>query len=182
MYWYHKVFEISIRGEMGISIEIRKVYKESFPALRFIGKRYTDKDDIGAKWGEWHQNGWFDEIETLGASPENDDAYLGAKRIQNGELEYWIGMFFPAGTNAPEGFVSVDIAPLDVATCWVYGNDPGELSGFDAHNQCLAELPKHNFVRKEDDWCFERYNCPRFISPDEQGNVILDYCISIEHA
>ena len=29
------------------------------------------------------------------------------------------------------------------------------------------------------DWCFERYNCPRFTSPDEAGNVILDYGISI---
>ena len=35
--------------------------------------------------------------------------------------------------------------------------------------------------RKEDDWCFERYNCPRFTTPDEKGNVILDYGISIEH-
>lgn len=29
------------------------------------------------------------------------------------------------------------------------------------------------------EWCFERYNCPGFTTPDEQGNVILDYGISI---
>ena len=33
--------------------------------------------------------------------------------------------------------------------------------------------------RKENDWCFERYNCPRYTTPDENGNVILDYAVSI---
>jgi hypothetical protein len=32
----------------------------------------------------------------------------------------------------------------------------------------------------ENDWCFERYNCPGFTTPDNNGNVILDYGISIE--
>ena len=44
--------------------EIVKCYKEHLPALRLIGKRYTDSDRIGissfgAKWGEWFQNGWL---------------------------------------------------------------------------------------------------------------------------
>ena len=25
-------------------------------------------------------------------------------------------------------------------------------------------------------WFFERYTCPRFTTPDEDGNVILDIC------
>lgn len=44
----------------------------------------------------------------------------------------------------------------------------------------LNELKALGLKRKEDDWCFERYNCPRFTMPDENGNVILDYGISIE--
>jgi hypothetical protein len=32
----------------------------------------------------------------------------------------------------------------------------------------------------QNDWCFERYNCPRYTMPDNNGNVILDYGISIE--
>lgn len=31
-----------------------------------------------------------------------------------------------------------------------------------------------------DDWCFERYSCPRFTTPDAEGSVILDYGISVE--
>ena len=29
-------------------------------------------------------------------------------------------------------------------------------------------------------WCFERYVCPRFTDPDEQGNVILDMCYYVK--
>ena len=65
-----------------MSVKILEVKKESFPAARFIGKKYTQ----GPNWGEWWEN----------------------------------------------------------------------------------------------DWCFERYNCPRFTSPDNNGNIILDYGISIE--
>ena len=44
----------------------------------------------------------------------------------------------------------------------------------------LEKLKAHNLKRKEDDWCFERYNCPRFTTPDEKGNVILDYALSVK--
>ena len=50
----------------------------------------------------------------------------------------------------------------------------------EAHNLCLEELRRNGWVRREDDWCFERYNWPRFTTPDEQGRVILDYGISVE--
>jgi hypothetical protein len=37
-----------------MAVEIKKVYKEHLPAVRFIGKCYTDKDRVngsfGAKW------------------------------------------------------------------------------------------------------------------------------------
>jgi hypothetical protein len=43
-----------------MSAEIIKVYKQDVPSLRFIGKRYGDKDRVnrtfGKYWGDWHQN------------------------------------------------------------------------------------------------------------------------------
>ena len=90
-------------------------------------------------------------------------------------------MFFPVDTVVPEGFEYVDMQPLEYAVVYLYGNEHnGELYGLERHNMCLEELKKQGFRRKEDDWCFERYNCPRFTTPDQQGNVILDYGISIE--
>jgi len=34
-----------------MAIEVKKVYKEHFPALRFIGKRYTNDDRSGGGFG-----------------------------------------------------------------------------------------------------------------------------------
>ena len=150
---------------------------EHCPAARFIGKRYMEN----ANWGEWWENGWFAILEKLPPLEINGDAYIGAVRVVNGAPERWIGMFFPMDTVVPEGFDFVDIEPTDYAVFYLYGNpDNGELFGMEPHNMCLEDLKARGLTRKEDDWCFERCNCPRFTTPDEHGNVILDYAISVE--
>lgn len=160
-----------------MAVKILEIKRESCPATRFIGKRYEG----GANWGEWWENDWFTTLETNPRIPFNVDAYIGGVHIANGMPEYWIGMFFSINTEVPEGFEYVDIEPLDYAVCYLYDKEnSGEFYTIDTHNMCLEELKAHDLKRKEDDWCFERYNCPRFTTPDEKGNVILDYVISIE--
>lgn len=162
-----------------MSVEIVEIYKQSAPAVRFIGKRYYSNENYGAKWGEWHANGWFDVLEGIGANALNDDGYIAIKRINNCELEYWIGMFFDCETAVPDGFEFVDIEAVDYAVFWLKGENEQELVSFETHNLCLSKLEDSGFVRREDDWCFERYNCPRYTDPDENGCVILDYGISV---
>lgn len=160
-----------------MAVKILEVKQESCVAARFIGKKYEG----GANWGEWWANGWFEILEKIQGLPINDDGYIGAVHIVNGMPERWIGMFFPANTEVPEGFEYVDMEPLDYAVCYLFGNETnGELFSLETHNMCLEELKAQGLKRKEDDWCFERYNCPRFTTPDENGNVILDYALSIE--
>lgn len=164
--------------------EIIKCFKEHLPALRLIGKRYSDSDrdsygSFGGKWGEWFANGWFDQLESLGSLPENDNAYLGAMRCVNNSFEYWIGMFFPTGTEVPDGYSYVDIPEGDIATCYIYGReDNGEI--YSMHDACMNKVAEQGFELQKDPWFFERYNCPRFTTPDEHGNVILDYCAYIK--
>ena len=159
-----------------MSVKILKMEKESAPAARFIGKRYEN----GGNWEEWWTNRWFENLEAIDGLPINDHGYIGAVRVTGGKPEYWIGMFFPADTKVPEGFEAVDMEPLDYAVFYLYGGEKdGEFYSIDTHNRCLEELKAHGLKRKEDDWCFERYNCPRYTTPDEKGNVILDYGISI---
>lgn len=160
-----------------MGVKILEVKRESCPAARFIGKKY----ESGVNWDEWWENDWFAILENNQSIPFNGDAYIGAVRIVNGMPERWIGMLFPVNTEVPEGFLYVDMEPLDYAVCYLYDKEgSGEFYSMDTHNMCLEELKAHNLRRKEDDWCFERYNCPRFTTPDEGGNVILDYAISIE--
>lgn len=166
-------------------VEIIKVYRESFPSLRLIGKRYTNSDrgadgGFGNKWSEWFEKGYFKTLEELGSLPENEGAYLGYMRCTD-EFEYWIGMFFPEGTPVPDGYMYVDIHSGDVGTCWIYGReDNGELYGQEPHNMCVSKIKEAGWQLAEDPWFIERYNCPRFTTPDEKGKVILDYCIYLK--
>ena len=150
---------------------------ENCPKARFIGKRYVGSPN----WGEWWENGWFDILEQLPQLPINDNAYLGALRVADGVLEYWIGMFFEADTPVPDGFDFADTDPMSYAVYFLYGSEQsGELFGLERHNMCLEDLKARGITRFEDNWCIERCNCPRFTTPDEHGNVVLDYLISVE--
>ena len=159
-----------------MAIKILEVKKESCPATLFIGKRYNGN----VNWGEWWANDWFSVLEKNPCIPFNGDAYIGAVHIVDGMPEYWIGMFFPIGTEVPEGFESVEIEALDYAVCYLQGKEgSNEFYSMETHNLCLEEIKHLGLQRKEDYWCFERYNCPRFTTPDADGNVILDYGIAI---
>lgn len=160
-----------------MAVKIIEIKMESCPAVRLIGKKY----EAAPNWNEWWENNWFEILEAKERLAFNGDAYIGAVHIVNGMPERWIGMFFPPDTEVPEGFEYADIEPLNYAVCYLYDKEnSAEFYTMDTHNMCLAELRARGFKRKEDDWCFERYNCPRFTTPDEKGNVILDYGISID--
>jgi hypothetical protein len=153
-------------------MEIKRVFEETVPASRFIGKKNSE-------WELFWKNGWFETLEKAGGKSEFD--YVAMKRVVGGDVEYWIGMLFDVDAVVPEGFDFVDFDEFKAAVFWLYGNpDNGELYGLETHNKCLAELPSHGFERREDYWCIERCNCPRYTTPDDKGNVILDYYISIE--
>ena len=80
----------------------------------------------------------------------------------------------------PEGFEAADIPPLDYAVCYLRDKEGSpDFYSAQTHEACLEALRTSGMTRFEDNWCFERYQCPRFTTPDEQGNVILDYGIAI---
>ena len=160
-----------------MAVKILEMKRESCPAARLIGKKYAGMPN----WGEWWENNWFARLEENERLSFNGDAYIGAVHIVNGMPERWIGMLFPVNTEAPEGFEYVDIEPLDYAVFYLCGQEnSSEFYTMDTHTMCLEALKTHNLQRKENDWCLERYNCPRFTTPDENGKVILDYALSIE--
>jgi predicted transcriptional regulator YdeE len=170
--------------------EIIKTYKETLPALRLIGKRYGTSDFVngsfGAKWGEFFEKGWFDELEKLGMAKDIENGYLGFMRCNNNqeEFEYWIGMFFAPGMEAPAGYEYLDLEGGDVGVCWIKGSqDDGSIYGM--HDKCEEALKNNgmgNFMYDEKKYLyhFERYNCPRFTEKDSDGNVILDYGIYLK--
>ena len=173
-------------------IEIIKVFKESLPAIRLIGKRHTDDDrdnqgSFAGKWGEWFEKGYFEILKELGPLSESESATYGCMSCIDGEFAYWIGMFFPADTSVPENLDYVDLPAGNVGTCWIYGKqDSREFFGDIPHRMCYEKINENGWSVKnnfgdgsETYWFFEKYNCPRFTTPDEKGNVILDYSFYI---
>ena len=156
-------------------MRINKLVRESWPAFRFIGKKYSGP----ANWDEWWANGWFETLEALPLSALNQDGYTEAIHAAAGQPEHWLGMFFPENTTPPEGFQWVDFPAMDCAVCYLYGSQE-ELFRPEAPNQCLLALAEQGMEHQDGDWCFQRCACPGFTTPDEQGNVILDYIISIQ--
>lgn len=155
-------------------MKIVDIQQEMWPGCVLIGKR-------GTNWGEWWSNGWFEPLEKQPVLPENGDAYIGAVRIVDGAPERWIGMFFPEGTAVPEGYEAVAIPATKYAVCYLQAKEgSGDFYTMETHQACLDALAERGYTRSEGDWCFERCNCPRYTTPDENGNVVLDYGIAIE--
>ncbi len=164
--------------------EIIKVFRERIPKLRFIGKKYSGF----GHWGEWWQNGWFEQLEAaMGGTDnilgiwENGGGYIGVeRRCEEKPFEYYIGMFAPDNTEVPDGFLSVDFDNVDLGTCWIYGAEKEVHKNI---GQCSGKLHENNMSVWQDAegyvWSFENCLCPRFTTPDEKGNVILDYCYFI---
>ena len=165
--------------------EIVKTFREEVPAMRFIGKKYPS---FGGWWGEWFANGWFDAVEkAMGGTDailkiwENGGGYVGLeRRASNQPFEYWLGMFTPADTPVPDGFSCVDFPAIGLGTCWIKGKEK------EVHNTkaCRGEIEAIGLILWKDAdggvWSFENCTCPRFTSPDADGNIIMDYCYFVE--
>lgn len=170
-------------------VEVINVYKQSMPATRFIGKKFSDADRVDGGFGQqWHaamENGWLAILEPLSGGlssetfPENDaHAYIGMMRWKENEpFEYWIGMFTPPNTTVPEGFAAEDFPARSLGVCWLKGKG-GEVFG--KEDVCAKKLTEAGYEIEMDPtgawWFFERYVDPRFTQPDDQGNQILDIC------
>ncbi len=163
-------------------MKIVKVYRESMPNVKLIGKRYTDSDrdasgTYAGHWQQWFSQGWFDELSQCASAPNVSGDYIGAMRMtdENGGFEYWIGALCAPGAEVPDGFEAETIAACDLGVCWLYGDDKaGELYSMEASDMAMAALKEQGWGFSEKGWFFERYNHPRFTVPDEAGNVILD--------
>ena len=158
-----------------MSAEIIDMVREFCPAARLIGKRYEGAPN----WVEWWENGWFNALEKLPMLPFNGDAYIGA---QQGETTHWIGMLFPANPTVPAGFDFIDLPSTQYAVCFLRDAEgSADLYSAQTRKQCLERISAMSRPIA-DGWRLERYNCPRFTAPDDQGRVILDWAVEIsEH-
>lgn len=164
-----------------MAAKIIKSYKEHIPAVTLIGKVYhvEDRDSsgsFGANWGQWFTHGWFDALKGCG-KPYADD-YVGAMRMnKEGVFEYWIGILMASVERVPEGYVTEEIPAGEFAVAWIKGREDGGL--YAMHEECMKTFKEQGWTIAKAPWYIEKYVCPRFTTPDEQGEVILDYAVSL---
>lgn len=160
-------------------VTILETRQETYPAVKLIGKRYTDADrdafgSFGAQWGKWFQNNWFAPLRSGGLEHISEDL-IGAMRVTEGGFEYWIGVLKAPADSVPPEYEAVEIPAGRLGVCLLYGKDGSpDLFGMAAHEACIAAWRERGWV--PGGWFLERYHCPRYTVPDERGNVILDYC------
>ena len=177
------------RGVM-MATRIIKAFEETHPALRFIGKKYTNKDRVNgsyaAKWQEWFKEGYFKPLDLLGETTQVDNGYLGFMKANlkhfDETFEYWIGAFFDPYAVVPKGYEYFDLPESKVGICYIQGKESEGL--YQMHDDCVDTLLKHHILKQNNIksnrlQCVERYNCPRFTEPNEHNDVILDYGIYI---
>ena len=89
-------------------------------------------------------------------------------------------MLFPAGTAVPEGFECVDLPPAGYAVCFIRDAEGSAALYSRQTREARIERIAALGLRVGDGWRLERYNCPRFTAPDEQGRVVLDWAVDVE--
>jgi hypothetical protein len=175
-----------------MAFKVTKVFKEHYPALRFIGKRYTNDDrgecgGFGPQWNEWVSEDKFSSMCGFIDVPAFKEGTIGLMTMNEdmSEFTYWIGMFFPVDTYVPSGYDYIDLPESDIGIGWVCGSmENGEIFGAEPSGAVCEEIEKQGLGEFRNDiagrdsgiYCiFELYNCPRFTEKDSDGNVTLDY-------
>ena len=172
--------------------EIIKTYKQSIPAMRFIGKKYGDGQYTdwgyvywGGNWGDAFAFDVFGKVESASGGEdkshslyEDNNGYIGLcyRNAKTGAYDAWVGMFAPPETKVDEGLDYIDFPSQNLGVCWIYGKE-NEVHGLIP--QCSSKIISAGMEIRSDEHgyigFFERDQCPRFTTPDEKGNVILDY-------
>ena len=187
--YFKKLYEVP-EGDDFMGAEIIRIYTEEMPATRFIGKKYFMEDrengSFSSKWGEWFQNGWFEIIEKQSDQDLSQwfvegGAYIGLERLKENEpFEYYIGIFMPEGTPVPAGFEALDFPASLLGVGWIKGTMENIFIWEEIRDRLILEGYKPVADEQDALWSFERYTCPRFTDPDEDGNIILDYGYFLE--
>ena len=165
------------------TVKIISTSRQPVPALRFIGKKYSDADRVdglfSAKWDDWFENDWFSQLEALGPLDGWAD-YMGLMGHEDGEFKYWIGMFLPADTPVPDGFGHMDYPACNLGVCRLHGRED---SIYGNEPMCCDRLQQEGDVMLDQEFiCFERdlaCDDPAVKSLPE-GEMLLDICFFIK--
>lgn len=157
--------------------KIIKVENEKLPFTKFIGKFCEGEMDMPAIWGEWFEKDWFHFADVLGRD-ETDGSFVGLCIADpKTGYKYGLGALVAESVAAPEGYADMKLPTDSAKVFYIKGKDDPTL--YEMEGQCYAQVGAEGMFKDDAGRFFsvERYSCPSFTEPDENGEVILDFCI-----
>jgi predicted transcriptional regulator YdeE len=136
---------------------------------------------IPAFWGKCFEENIFATLEEQTDLIYNKD-YVGIMLDWNNDdshTSYIVGMLMKPGAAVPAGYFSRDLEATKVAIGFIQGKDTPDVCS-NAHELTEQALKSEDFTCEKMTWCMELYNCPRYTTPDENDEIILDYYIPID--
>lgn len=165
-----------------IDLQIRE--QEAFVvAGKALRQQMGEENRIPALWDRCFADGAFASLEALSDWVLCPD-YVGfMSDWQSGDsmFTYTVGMMMKPGCPVPEGFTLSPVPAGLVAVGLIQGGSTQEVCA-SAHQMTEEALREKGYTDKDITWCMELYNCPRFTTPDDKGQIILDYCIPCRKA
>lgn len=144
-----------------------------------IEKHMKGQNTIPAFWDKCFADGTFAKIEEL-KDFVYDDAYIGFMADWangDGYFTYICGMLMKPNCPLPNSdYIARSLSPTTAAIGWIQGTSTQDVCST-AHADTQKALEEAGYNSDHSEWCMELYNCPRFTTPDENGNIILDYYI-----
>ncbi len=166
-----------------------KFEMSELPDVLLIGKeirhsmeeQMKGNNPLPAFWDRCFGDGTFHVLEKQ-SDFIHDSAYVGVMidwDKGDGNFSYVVGMLMKTGADVPQGFKSRKINATKVAIGWIQGKDTPDVCS-KAHEYTEQALKAEGYECNKMKWCMELYNCPRFTTPDENGEIILDYYIPVD--
>lgn len=165
--------------------ELIKFQVQRLPGVILVGKARTygqqnsvkGENGIPAFWGQCFENQVFDPLEQQ-QDFVYDPSYVGAMLdFKDGGFSYVVGMLMKEGAQIPEGYFSRVLDAADIAVGWIKGGEAEVCAA--AHSLTENAMRENGYASDRMPWCMEVYNCPRYTTPDENGDVVLDYYIPV---
>lgn len=169
--------------------EIIKFEVKRLPSLKLVGKEFRYNMEVHMKgdnripdfWDKCFADKTFLSLEKQ-ADFVYDNAYVGVMLDWDkgdGDFSYIVGMLMKDGVSVPDGYFCRDIDETDVMIGWIKGKNTADVCST-AHPQTEQALKENGYKCDKMKWCMELYNCSRFTTPDENGDIILDYYIPVD--
>lgn len=135
---------------------------------------------IPAFWDKCLADGTFKELEKQWEFLY-EPGYAGATinwDMGYGRFSYVCGMLYKEGVTVPEGYVMHEIGDVKVGKCWIKGRDSEDVTS-NAHALTMQAIRDQKLCPNQLKWSMEIFNGQRFLTPDENGEIILDYYIPL---